>query len=295
MHSVSRLAIGTAQFGLRYGVSNQRGQIPKEEIQEILARSFEAGVNTLDTAIGYGNAESQLGSLGVTNWRIISKLPSIPDECLNVTDWIERETDASLSRLRIRTLSGLLLHRATDLLGTGGDRTYHALQKLKNDGRVKKIGVSIYDFHELSQILDRYELDLVQAPFNCIDRRLIDSGWITGLNLMGVELHVRSIFLQGLLLMPPETRPRYFGRWKGLLEIWDNWLTSNGADPIETCLGLPASRPEIDRTIVGVDSLKHLDQILNRAQTKVDPPLPDEINCSDLDLIDPSRWKVGIT
>jgi len=289
-----KLALGTAQFGLNYGIANRKGQISLREAETILDRASEAGINTLDTAIGYGNAESQLGILGVSNWRIISKIPPVPVDAPSISDWIDDGVEKSLQHLRINKLSGLLLHRATDLLGTQGDCIQRALEKIRTDGRVEKIGVSIYDFDELGRILDHYPIDLVQVPFNCLDRRLIDSGSLTRMKTMGVELHVRSVFLQGLLLMSPEARPQYFSKWQTLFEIWDNWVALNGADPIKTCLGLPASRPEIDRVVVGIDNVSHLNEILDRVNIDT-PSLPHGIDCTDLDLIDPSRWKVGLT
>jgi len=291
MSFCQKLALGTAQFGLHYGIGNRDGQIPIGEIETILNRAWQAGINSLDTAFEYGVAESQLGLAGISRWRTISKIPAIPARCPHISAWIDSKVDQSLDRLQINRLYGLLLHRSADLLGNQGDRIQHSLEKLKEGGRVEKIGVSIYDFSELEEITSRYVIDLVQVPFNCIDRRLIDSGCLTRLKQIGIEVHVRSVFLQGLLLMEPDSRPEYFKGWKTLFEIWDNWLLTERVDPIDACLGLPMSLPGIDRIVVGINHLGHLNQILERMTTKA-PLLPDGINCSDLELIDPSRWKV---
>jgi aryl-alcohol dehydrogenase-like predicted oxidoreductase len=213
-----KLALGTVQFGLDYGIANQQGQVPVDEAGAILDLAFAHGVDTLDTAVAYGNCEQRLGEIGVGGWRVISKLPAIPDGCKDIYRWVADEVTASLRRLHITCLSGLLLHRPRQLLEDGGDRLYKVLQQLKDEGRVQKIGVSIYEPAELDELFDRYQLDLVQAPFNILDGRLIDSGWLARLPEQGVELHVRSIFLQGLLLMHAGERPKKFHRWQ---TIWE--------------------------------------------------------------------------
>jgi len=287
--NAAKLALGTAQFGLHYGIANEAGRVPLETIEKILERAWGAGVNTLDTAIAYGDAENQLGLAGVSKWRVISKLPSISSEISDVAGWVDSQTDGSLDRLQRDQLSGLLLHRARDLLGNRGEHIQSALQKIKEDGRVKKIGVSIYDFDELRRILDRYTIDIVQVPFNCIDRRLVQSGSLSRLSKMNIEVHVRSIFLQGLLVMQRDERPDYFMRWRSLFDIWDRWIADHGIHPVEASLSLPIAFSEIDRIVVGVDDLDQLNQILDLAKLRGPLP-PTSLACDDLNLINPTMW-----
>lgn len=273
-----------------YGVANKVGQVGRDEAMGILEHASGAGMDTLDTAIGYGESERRLGEIGVGQWRIISKLPAPPDTCTDVLGWAEESLAGSLARLRIGCLHGLLLHSSTPLLGPRGDALYGALARLRTQGLVKKIGVSIYCPAELDVLQGRFHLDVVQAPFNILDRRLAASGWLRTLHEAGIEVHTRSLFLQGLLLMDAASRPVAFNRWQPLWDRWDGWLARERLTPLQATLNFAFSRPEIDRIIVGVDSLTHLRDILAAGDPgRVD--FPEHLQSGDLALIDPSKWK----
>lgn len=287
---MKRLALGTAQFGLPYGISNRQGQVTPDGVRAILRYAEASGLDTLDTAIAYGNSEQRLGEAGVFQWQVVSKLPAIPDGCPDVAAWVGALVSASLQRLQVRQLRGLLLHRPEQLLGAQGEALYSVLTQLKNDGRVQKIGVSIYAPEELDALCARFSLDIVQAPFNLFDRRLIDTGWLSRLSRQGIEVHARSVFLQGLLLMQAATRPEKFNRWQPLWNRWQQWLADTRLTPLQACLRDALAQPEIARVIVGVESEAQLKEILLAAEGDI-PMVPAELyRCNDLDLINPSRW-----
>lgn len=246
-------------------------------------------MNTLDTAYSYGNSYDVLGEIGISDYCVISKLPPVPDECDDVNQWLDQIMKQSLSRLKIDRLHGLLLHKPQQLLGKFGDNLYKGLQALKSTGRVVKIGISIYDPIELDSICDRFEMDIVQAPLNVVDRRILASGWCSQLLQRGIELHVRSIFLQGLLLMSVSQRPEKFNRWSSLWSEWDQWLKDNNLTALQACLRYAMSFREIDKIVVGVDSLKQLDEIIRASRGSL-PELPANLHCSDIDLVNPARW-----
>jgi hypothetical protein len=285
-----RLALGTVQFGLDYGIANQRGQVCQDEVKLILGHAKAHGISTLDTAINYGNSEQRLGEIGMTGWQVISKLPALPDHCLNVEAWVCGEVQSSLERLRITSMRGLLLHRPEQLLGKHGEKIHQALLTLKQQGLVEKIGVSIYDPAELDSLTQCFQLDIVQAPFNIFDRRLITSGWLDRLTKMNIELHTRSVFLQGLLLMPNTKRPDKFNRWQPHWQKWEQWLAETGLTPLQACLRDALAQTSIARVIVGVDSLLQLKEILLAAEGTAPEP-PEALHSNDIDLIDPSRWR----
>jgi aryl-alcohol dehydrogenase-like predicted oxidoreductase len=289
----NRLALGTAQFGLAYGVANQSGQINSNEASEILERGWAAGMDTLDTAIAYGESEQRLGALGVSQWKLISKLPPLPAACTDVAAWVQAELAGSLDRLRVSKLHGLLLHRSQQLFEPCGEALYVALREAKAQGLVNKIGVSVYGPEELEMLWPKFQLDLVQAPFNIVDRRLVSSGWLERMNKAGTEIHVRSVFLQGLLLMPTEKRRANFGDWQDLWSYWDGWLIAEKLTPLQAGLIFALSRPEIDRVIVGVDNTSQLNEILSVANTadihRID--FPDYLESMDSLLTNPSKWK----
>lgn len=280
-----KLALGTVQFGLDYGIANTAGRVSSGEISRILDTARDAGISMLDTAVAYGDSEERLGDAGIEGFSVVSKLPSLVHETLIVADAIR----ASLARLRQRSLHGLLLHRSSDLSGDGGERTYAALNALKDKGLVEKIGVSIYDPEELEPIIGRYDIDLVQAPYNVLDRRLSTGGWLARLKQTGIEVHTRSAFLQGLLLMPKSRRPERFAQWAPQLDAWDAWLAETGQSPLAAAVSLAISEESIDRVIVGVDNDAQLREIIAACGTLA-PQAPLRLASNDERLINPAMW-----
>ena len=283
------LALGAAQFGQNYGVANTIGYIDEKKAASIVRRSQEMGFDTLDTAIAYGESESILGSIGVDKWKIISKLPAIPESCLDISQWLLKMTLESLSRLRVKKLYGLILHKPNQLKESIGFDLYGALLDLKHKGLIEKIGVSIYSPLDLEPIWEKYRFDLVQAPLNIIDRRLVSSGWAERIKGSGCELHVRSVFLQGLLLIPAGRRPLQFARWSDMWDQWDRWLIKTGLTPLEACLGYVNSITTVDRLVVGVDSVEQLEEIVGSANGQLDE-LPMFNPLQDERLINPANW-----
>jgi aryl-alcohol dehydrogenase-like predicted oxidoreductase len=287
---LERIALGTVQFGMRYGVANDTGQVSLDEIASILNLARERGVDTLDTAIAYGESERRLGDVGIPGWRTVTKLPPVPADVTNVSRWVAESIASSLERLRVDRVHGLLLHRSADLDELFGEELFAAMAAARDRGLVSKIGVSLDDPGELATLTPRYRFDLVQAPFNVIDRRLTSSGWLARLHANGVEVHTRSAFLQGLLLMAPARRPSRFERWGALLKRWDDWRTSAGLTPVAACLAFVLAQTAIDRVVVGVDGTEQFKEILAAsAATACD--VPDELESGDQDLINPARWR----
>ena len=284
-----KLALGSAQFGLDYGIVQQQAKLSADEAADIISLAAANGILTLDTAIDYGDAERRLGELGMSRWRIVSKLPSLQPDCDDIAQWVRQQIGGSLERLQVERLYGLLLHRPLDLLGEQGNALYRALLAAREEGLVSKIGISIYDPSELDQLCGRYRFDLVQAPFNPVDRRILQSGWMTRLDEAGIELHVRSIFMQGLLLMERHERPSYFDTWAKLWSDFADWLRQTNQTAVEACVGFALSFDGISRAIVGVAGLQQLEEIIRAAAVDAQP-VPDAIACADLDLIDPLRW-----
>lgn len=284
-----RLALGTVQFGLDYGI-RRGGQVGPENVKSILREANAAGMRVLDTAIAYGESESVLGCSDLNEWSVVTKVPAVPQGCMDIAAWICDQVRGSLSRLGIPQLYGVLLHRPKQLLGHQGKQLRGALEELKNLGMTKKIGISIYGSEELVGEMGESQFDLVQAPLNILDRQLLTSGWVDRLKSRGTELHVRSVFLQGLLLMPPHQRPQQFARWHPVWAEWSRWLAETGLTPLQACLGYVLSVKDIDKVVVGVDSLLQLKEVL-AASHSVLPSLPSWPQAIDADLIHPGHWR----
>lgn len=272
-----------------YGIANQAGKVPSTEVKAMLHFALANHIDTLDTAIAYGDSEICLGEVGTYGFKMVTKLPELPDGCINVSTWVQQHVNASLSRLGATKIYGLLLHRPEQLLRSNGTALYQALQTVRDNGQVEKIGVSIYSPSELTALTPHYGFDLVQAPFNLVDRRLSSTDWLRRLKDDGVEVHTRSAFLQGLLLMAQADRPVKFSPWDSLWRRWHRWLAEHAVSAVQACLGFPLSFPEIDRVIVGADDLNQLAQIVGAANSQLIGELPD-LQCDDENLIDPSNW-----
>lgn len=284
-----RLALGTAQFGSPYGIANHGGQVSRTAAKAMLQVAASHGIDTLDTAIAYGESEACLGEVGTQGFKLVTKLPAVPAGGDGIRGWIRDQVNASLTRLGVKAVYGLLLHRPEQLLDAGGAAIYHTLQGLKEAGLVQKIGVSVYAPGELQGLSRRYRFDLIQIPFNLVDRRVQTTGWLRRLKEEGVEIHTRSAFLQGLLLMPQSGRPAKFSPWSDLWNTWHEWLSRHSVSAVQACLAFPLSFSEIDRVVVGADSVSQLEQIVSAAASAAPIDFP-ALSCDEENLINPARW-----
>ena len=290
MERVRRIALGTAQFGLEYGIANRNGRPTIDEVRAIVRSAHSCGIDTCDTAIAYGDSEHRLGSCGLAQWKVVTKLPRLPEQIGDIDLWVRSEVEGSLRRLGVRSLWGLLLHNSADLTGIYAPRIQKALTTLKREGVVKKIGVSIYRPSELVELLKSSVIELVQGPLNIFDRRLVDTGCLSLLKERGIEFHARSVFLQGLLLLEQQSRPHYFERWRELFKEWDKWLAGSDMDRVSACLQFALSEPGVDRVVVGVDSQGQLNQIVAAARGQQGPPPPAALKSQDPQLVEPPLW-----
>lgn len=288
----SRLALGTVQFGLPYGVANTQGQVNYKQAETMLRSARTAGIDTLDTAIAYGEAETVLGHIGVTGFRLISKVPAIRETEGSVDDWVVAQTEKSLERLRVPCLSGLMLHAPDDLLGPYGKALARGMQRVRDMGLAERIGVSVYSPEQLAALADFLPLEIIQIPSNVFDRRFSETGWLDRLAAEGVEVHARSAFLQGLLLMPPDLVPIKFAPFRPLINSWHRWLAGQvaaGRSAVQACLAHVASYPTVARIVIGADSAAQLEEII-AASTAVSQLAPTSLSSPDSPLINPSKW-----
>lgn len=278
---LEKLGLGTVQFGQPYGISNAHGQVSAAEAAAILTDAAQAGLHLLDTAANYGEAETVLAELDTTRFRIVSKTIGLK----HGLDQVIARARQSAAALKADTL---LVHAAADLLGPDGDALWSALCGLRDHGIFRKIGISVYVAEDPAALAARFRPDVMQLPFSLLDQRLLANGTLTRLTDLGVEIHARSLFLQGLLFLDrlPE-KLRHAG--PHLIAI-RTWLQDAGTTPLAAALGFVLSRPEIAFGLVGVTSTAELNEIIGAA-TK---PLPD-LNWSAFALDDemtltPSLW-----
>lgn len=284
-----KLAIGTAQFGTNYGVANNGGQISLQEAKYILKIAQLAGIRTLDTAVSYGFAEEVLGAIGIHDFDCISKLPLLPKNVDDVNSWVNTQIIESINRLGISHLAGMLLHHPDDILGPKGNEYLIALLDAKDQGYIENIGFSIYSPEILDKVTRVFWPDIVQVPYNVFDQRIKTSGWLDRLVDRGTKIHTRSVFLQGLLLMQSDKRPKYFDKWNSYLATWDDLVAAQNISPMEYALNYVMADRKIDNIIVGVDNGGQLLELLSACDLKFGREL-NSLVIDDLGLIEPSRW-----
>lgn len=290
----NKIALGSAQFGLNYGVANAVGCVLPDSVSEIISNARNQGVDTLDTAISYGNSESILGRVGIGDFKVITKLPPLPTLPVNIIQWVNSQVELSLTRLRIKKLDAVLLHRPEDMTGIHTVEYQEALKILKRDNLCLSTGISIYDPLDLERIWigsNGWMPDIIQAPLNVFDQRLIDSKWLHKLSINGVRVHVRSVFLQGLLLISANKRNSYFEPWERHLDAWIRWCNATETSCVSAALNFVASQSEVEKMVVGVDSIQQFQEILASECTgrKV---VWDRFSIKDAGLIDPRRWNL---
>lgn len=281
---MTRLILGTAQLGSAYGITNNR-QLNEQEVSDILASAEMLGIDTLDTAPGYGEAESRIGRLrrDSASFRYITKFSLASVDAIS-------PVQRSLEMLRTPSLEGLLAHRIEDLEEPGFSVVLRGIVSAKRDGLLKHFGASIYEKKDLELVEKAMPgFTLLQLPGNVVDTRLLDSPEVRRLRERGVEIHVRSAFLQGLLLADQSTLPSGFGVLAPTLRDLDEAAEEAGTSRLSLLLGALRFHPNCDAVVVGASNAGELREIADawgRAKTPVDyssDPLPDWV-------LDPRTW-----
>jgi hypothetical protein len=286
---LKRLVLGTAQFGSAYGIKNLKKKNLINHIN-ILKKAKKNKIEYIDTAPAYNESEKKIGNYNKNNFHIISKIPKMSSNCNDPINWVLNSTKKSLLNLKRKNLYAVLVHNTSDLMGKKGKKLYKGLKILKKNGLVKKIGISIYDIKELDWIIKLFKFDIVQVPFNILDRKLYTSGWLDKLKKRNIEIHCRSIFLQGLLLIKRNQRPKKFDKFVDIWNLWHDWLEKKKIKPIEATLSYVLSFKKIDKIIVGVDNDKQLENIIKSLKILSSQP-PDNLATNNKNLINPSMWK----
>jgi len=286
-----KLALGTVQFGLDYGVTGNP-RIPINETHEILSLAMSAGVDILDTAPSYGDSEKIIGQWlndEPGSFRVITKVPRLNKTQVPV-DTIQKTFQDSLEQLGVDSVYALLLHNVSDLMGAYGKQVFTAMQNIQSKGLAERIGISVYSPEEIDFVISQYPIQIVQAPFNVIDQRLLQDGILRRLKEADIEIHVRSVFLQGLLLLTEEKIPSYFSPWSGLLKQYRTWCSDTGGSLVAACLQFVYEQAMIDKIIVGVDSISHFRELLDVTQSATTLPDATHLACVDKGLINPTCW-----
>jgi aryl-alcohol dehydrogenase-like predicted oxidoreductase len=284
-----KIVLGTVQFGLDYGISNKDGKVSFDEVNKILDLAKKHNITYLDTAMGYGVSEEVIGRYKKSNtgqhFKVITK---IPDISLHKTS-MDNMLDEALIRLSCNKVYGLLFHMASNI----NPKTYEQLSLLKARGKIHKLGVSVYSPEQAFFIANNFNIDLIQIPLNTFDQRFIESGCLEFLQAKGIEVHSRSLFLQGLLLQPFSEINSYFQPHFKPLKEFNDFCLSHELSALDIALSLVHSVKNVDKFVIGVCSQHQLAEILKSYGKTAGLKLDIEKFSSRAEsLINPSLWKV---
>lgn len=284
------LIIGSAQFGMNYGISNTTGITPALEIKKILDFCYRNKIYDLDTANTYGSAEENLGAHHLENFNVSSKIKYDPNIHLSYDDFKD-DVKKTLQNLSIQKLHTLFLHNPFEIKEDLMNKCKNYFIKAKDEGLIKNIGFSLYHPSDIN--LDSEDwFDVIQIPFNLFDTTLLTSGLMNELKERKKNIEVRSIFLQGLLLSSLDKLPMAFKGFSNDFIELDSFCKENKLSRLEASIYFIKSFKDIDRVVIGVESLTQLDQVVKIFNNKTHHgydfrKLLRKRHC---DLIDPRRW-----
>ncbi len=284
---ITKITLGTVQFGIPYGISNTRGKVDSNEATAILRIANTSGIKTLDTAIAYGDSEVVLGKLlseKQYTFRIVTKV--------SASENIRSQIEGSLKRLRQEKLYGVLFHNTDDVFNNL--LKVEQLNKLKSEGTIEKIGYSLYNPSQLEKLLALdVNIDLVQIPFNLFDQRF--EPYFNELKSQGIEIHVRSVFLQGIFFMNPDKLDVKFEELKLHLKKLHQISKEEDLSVGTIALCFAVINENIDQVVIGVESLKNLEENISslhkidKVKAISDKLLNLELNKSRMIL--PTNWQ----
>ena len=290
----NKLILGTAQFSGKYGLFGKKKHISNSEIKQILHYLKKKNISKLDTSVEYKHADKKIGLVKNNKWKIITKL-KFTDFQLNkmsqneIKSFMLKKLTKSKKNIGIKKIDTLLIHNFEMFKNNNKSKIYKILLNLKKEKLINKIGYSIYNFKKLKESIRKFCPDVVQCPFNVFDRRLNEENLLKIIKKNKVEIHSRSVFLQGLLLKPYNSLPTKFKKWKNFFYNWEKWSEKNKISKIDGCLAFSLSNLNIKKVVIGIQHLDELKKILNiKKYSKLS--LPSYLSVKDERLLNPSKW-----
>jgi aryl-alcohol dehydrogenase-like predicted oxidoreductase len=288
---LNKLTLGSVQFGTDYGITNNSGAVARDEVYKILSYALRSGITTIDTAPGYGNAEEVLGGFSdIQSFEVISKLsPALKG---SKSSEIIKTINGSLSRLNIPKLHKVLLHRFEDVSGNEWPQIERELLKAKELGMVSGIGVSLYNPDELEYILDnKTGIDSIQVPLNVFDQRFFENNLLERARDKNIEVQVRSIFLQGLLLTEVDELKTYFHQYRPFLKNYSDALGHYAVSKFQAAMGIALDNELINQVLFGVCSVNQIKEVVTSLNQNYKKGFDYKIwSSNDSGLIDPLEW-----
>jgi len=289
---ISKIVLGTAQFGLNYGIANKKGKVPIQDIKKIKSLSQKKGMMTLETAQAYGKSEKIIGNLNFSNFNHISKIKKIESKnSSNFKKLLKILVKRSLVKLKLQKIYAILFHDSKDLLSKNGQSIFKALNDLKKSGVIMNVGISVYNVSELESLVKKFKFDIISIPFNLFDRRFENANIIKKLKKEDVKIYGRSVFLQGLLLMNIKNLPNFFKKWRNIFLKYERFIYQKQISKFQICLNHALYSKILDRVVVGVDNFDQFRKII-QASSNIKKILLPNFGKIDHKLINPTRWEI---
>jgi aryl-alcohol dehydrogenase-like predicted oxidoreductase len=286
--SVSKLGLAAAQFGLDGMSASPRARSPETEARDILAIAARARLSVLDVSGNYGRAEQVLGDLIPRPVPFRVTLSAARAD--RGPDFVEAEARASLRRLAVERADAIIVPSPAELFGPHGAAVWDRLARLRDEGLFAKVGVAAHASDDPVGVARRFKPDILQAPASLLDQRLLADGSLQRIAGMGVEVHLRSIFLNGLLFLPPDRVPAQLKGASGRLSKVRRMIAEGRSDPLQAALGFALSRVEASAVLVGVTSAAELSAVVAAASSPPPDLDWDDMAIDDPVALDPRRW-----
>ncbi len=283
---VSKLGLGTAQFGLDGGSS--RGRPADLEVRDILSVAARSGLTVLDTGAASPHTETVVGALlpRPSSLRISMKAPRGD----RGPDFVEAEARAALVRMGLAGADAIVVQSAGDLFSPYGMAMWERLLSLREAGLFHRVGISAYASDDPAGLARRFRPDLIQAPVSLLDQRLLVDGSLAAVRDLGIEVHLRSVFLNGLLFLPPDRVPSQYKGAAGRLSRARRLIAEGRSDPLQAALGFALSRPEANAVIVGAATAAELQAVIAAASSPPPDLDWDDMALEDAEIVDERRW-----
>lgn len=281
-----KIALGTVQWGLDYGIANTHGIPSDEALKSIFALANKNGIDLFDTAVQYGEAEKRVGQFSNPEHRIITKIGNFtPQNSLKI------QLDNSFKHFKREKIYGCLFHDIEEL--TKNNDLWTELLEYKATGKISKIGYSLYEPQELLDLLEAgLHPDLIQLPYSILDRKF--EPYFEQLKSIDTEIHIRSVFLQGLYFMSIEALSSKFNDLKGTLKEVEEIATEFGLTKVELALNYVLKNKYVDYAIIGVEQSSQLKEIINASKIVFSKSIEERLNALSVEnptLLNPSNWK----
>ena len=288
-----KIGLGTVQFGMKYGVLGNGKRVDSSDIGEILDIALNHSNMILDTSPAYGDSEQQLGSYdSIRQFRCVTKTPTRSHKCsdnLNISQ-IFSCFNNSLASMKIASAYGLLVHDCRDLLCDDGEILFDFLLSLKDRGLTKKIGVSVYLPEEAEAILRRFDIDILQVPLSPLNQSFLAGNFLDAISGTGVEIHARSVFLQGVLLAPYGSLPDKFSSLNNAHQRFLDCAVELGLTPLSLAMNFVLGQSSVQTVLVGVQSLSQFCSILKIDANPTSIPDVPHLHLADGAWNNPSQW-----